>query len=86
LSDLNYLETRSSEENKLGITTFENPYEACQNAHAIAILTEWDEFKNYNWQNIYDNMQKPAFIFDGRNVLDGKKLSEIGFIYQSIGS
>ncbi|HLF51206.1 UDP-glucose 6-dehydrogenase [Flavobacterium sp.] len=86
LCDLDYLETRTTEKNKQGITVFENPYEACQNAHAIAILTEWDEFKNYDWQRIYDHMQKPAFIFDGRNVLDGRKLADIGFVYQGIGS
>jgi UDPglucose 6-dehydrogenase len=49
-------------------------------------LTEWDEFKTYDWQKIYDAMQKPAFVFDGRNVLDRKKLTEIGFVYQCIGS
>ena len=86
LSDLNYLETRNSEENKKYIEIFEDPYEACKNAHAIAILTEWDEFKNYDWQKIYNNMLKPAFVFDGRNILDLQKMNEIGFVYQSIGS
>ncbi len=86
LADLDYLETRSSESNRQGITVFEEPYETCKNAHAIAVLTEWDEFKAYDWQKIYDAMQKPAFVFDGRNVLDRKKLTEIGFVYQCIGS
>ncbi|MES2544088.1 MAG: UDP-glucose 6-dehydrogenase [Bacteroidota bacterium] len=86
LEDLDYLNTRKPKENKKGITVFENPYLACENAHAIAVLTEWDEFKNYDWQKIYDNMLKPAFVFDGRNILDGKKLSKIGFVYQAIGS
>ena len=86
LADLDYLETRSSESNRQGITVFEEPYETCKNAHAIAVLTEWDEFKTYDWQKIYDAMQKPAFVFDGRNVLDRKKLTEIGFVYQCIGS
>lgn len=86
LSDLDYLATRTSEVNRKGITVFEEPYETCKNAHAIAVLTEWDEFKTYDWQKIYDTMQKPAFIFDGRNVLDRKKLTEIGFVYQCIGS
>jgi UDPglucose 6-dehydrogenase len=86
LGDLDYLETRSSESNRQGITVFEEPYETCKNAHAIAVLTEWDEFKTYDWQKIYDAMQKPAFVFDGRNVLDRKKLTEIGFVYQCIGS
>jgi UDPglucose 6-dehydrogenase len=86
LSDLDYLESRTSEKNKLGISSFLNPYEACENAHAIAVLTEWDEFNTYDWQRIYDSMLKPAFIFDGRNLLDCKKLKSIGFIYQGIGS
>ena len=86
LADLNYLETRSDEVNRNHIVTSGNPYEICKDAHAVAVLTEWDEFKTYDWQKIYDNMQKPAFVFDGRNLLDGKKLKEIGFIYQAIGS
>ena len=86
LADLDYLETRTSESNRKGITVFEEPYETCKNAHAIAVLTEWDEFKTYDWQKIYDAMQKPAFVFDGRNVLDRKKLTDIGFVYQCIGS
>jgi UDPglucose 6-dehydrogenase len=86
LFDLNYLETRTTEQNSYYISSSENPYEACKDAHAIAILTEWDEFKDYDWNKIYENMLKPAFVFDGRNILDGDKLKEIGFIYQAIGS
>jgi UDPglucose 6-dehydrogenase len=84
-ADLDYLNSRSSEENKKGLTTYNNPYEACKDAHAIAILTEWDEFKTYDWQKIYDNMQKPAFVFDGRSILDKNKLNNIGFVYYRIG-
>jgi UDPglucose 6-dehydrogenase len=86
LSDLDYLETRKPAENEKRITTFDNPYATCESAHAIAILTEWDEFKTYDWEKIYDSMLKPAFIFDGRNLLDGEKMKAIGFVYQSIGS
>ncbi|WP_163400314.1 UDP-glucose 6-dehydrogenase [Flavobacterium fluviatile] len=86
LSDLDYLDTRKSSENADAVLSFENPYEACEGAHAIAILTEWDEFTKYDWQKIYDSMQKPAFIFDGRNILNAKELKSIGFIYNSIGS
>ncbi len=86
LTDLNYLQSRSEIENEMAIHVFENPYETCKNAHAIAILTEWDEFKDYDWQKIYDNMLKPAFVFDGRNLLDKTSLTKIGFIYQAIGS
>ncbi|WP_297333583.1 UDP-glucose 6-dehydrogenase [Flavobacterium sp.] len=84
-ADLNYLGSRSAEDNQKGVKTFTDPYEACNDAHAIAVLTEWDEFKNYDWQKIYENMKKPAFVFDGRNLLDSKKMNEIGFIYQEIG-
>lgn len=86
LADLDYLETRKSEKNANGVTSFDDPYEACQNAHAIAVLTEWDVFIHYDWQRIYDGMQKPAFIFDGRNILDKSELEAIGFVYQAIGS
>ncbi|CCG52641.1 UDP-glucose 6-dehydrogenase [Flavobacterium indicum GPTSA100-9 = DSM 17447] len=83
--DLNYLNTRTEEENKKGVQVFDNAYNACNNAHAIAVLTEWDEFKTYDWQKIYDSMLKPAFIFDGRNILNGEELEKIGFVYQGIG-
>ncbi|TRX34788.1 UDP-glucose 6-dehydrogenase [Flavobacterium sp. ZT3R18] len=86
LSDLNYLETRTEEENANSIFTFDDPYLSCEKAHAIAVLTEWDEFVNYDWQKIYDGMQKPAFIFDGRNILNKTELVKIGFVYQAIGS
>lgn len=86
LADLNYLETRSSEENSNSIITFDDPYQSCEKAHAIAVLTEWDEFIGYDWQKIYNSMQKPAFVFDGRNILDKAALEKIGFVYQAIGS
>ena len=54
--DLNYLESRSEIENAKGVQVAINAYDACNNAHAIAVLTEWDEFKTYDWQKIYDNM------------------------------
>ena len=58
---------------------------AAAGAHAIAILTEWDEFKTLDYERIYETMTKPAFIFDGRNVLDHAKLRDIGFIVYAIG-
>jgi len=85
INDLIYLKSRSIEDIKKGITVYNDPYEVCKDAHAIAILTEWDEFAEYDWQKIYDNMQKPAFVFDGRNILDAKKMTEIGFVFNAIG-
>ena len=86
LADLDYLETRSAAINSKYTESFENPYDACSNAHAVAILTEWDQFKEYDWKKIYDSMLKPAFIFDGRNLLNAAEMEAIGFVYQSIVS
>jgi UDPglucose 6-dehydrogenase len=84
-SDLNYLDTRSPMLNSKLVTGFSDLYQACAGAHAIAIMTEWDEFKGYDWNIIYDKISKPALVFDGRGLLDGVKLKSIGFEYYSIG-
>lgn len=67
------------------ITVHSDPYNAMKEAHGIAVTTEWDEFKTYKWKTIYDQMYKPAFIFDGRNVLDAEKMRKIGFSFKGIG-
>ncbi|HOG19035.1 MAG TPA: UDP-glucose 6-dehydrogenase [Salinivirgaceae bacterium] len=85
LNDLNGLETRSVEENERLLHVHKDPYEACKNAHAIAIITEWDEFKTLDWKRIYDNMLKPASLFDGRNILNHDELRKIGFNVYAIG-
>ncbi len=59
--------------------------EACENAHALAVLTEWDEFKALDFQSIYEKMLKPAFVFDGRNILDLEALRQIGFVTHGVG-
>jgi UDPglucose 6-dehydrogenase len=84
-ADLDYLNTRSESENRRLVTVVNQPDEAMNGAHAVAVMTEWDVFKTYDWQKVYDAMKKPAFVFDGRNILDGYTLKEIGFIYQGIG-
>ena len=85
-SDINYLNTRTETQNSAFLNTQNNPYNAVKDAHAIAVLTEWDEFKTYDWQRIYDSMSKPAFVFDGRNVLDKQALETIGFQVKVIGN
>jgi UDPglucose 6-dehydrogenase len=60
-------------------------YAACDKAHAIAVLTEWDEFRELDFARIHASMFKPAFVFDGRNILDAAKLGELGFELYSIG-
>ena len=67
------------------VITATDPYEACKGSHAICIMTEWAEFKTYDYQKIYDAMEKPAFLFDGRLHLDHKALREIGFEVHAIG-
>eukprot|EP00048_Salpingoeca_helianthica_P014090 m.215329 g.215329 ORF g.215329 m.215329 type:complete len:465 (+) comp15589_c6_seq1:328-1722(+) len=62
-----------------------DPYAAAEGAHAVVILTEWDEFKAIDYQRIYDSMLKPAFIFDGRLILDHQALKAIGFRVEAIG-
>jgi len=60
-------------------------YEAAKHYSALAIVTEWDEFKTLDYKKIYADMEKPASIFDGRNILDLKSLSAIGFRTHAIG-
>lgn len=79
---VNHLTTPKLDE---AVITATDPYEACDGAHAICVMTEWDEFKHYDYEKIYKSMTKPAFIFDGRNVLDHAKLRQIGFEVHSIG-
>jgi UDPglucose 6-dehydrogenase len=67
------------------LTVAGSAYEACAGAHAIAVLTEWDEFKTLDYSRIYDGMTKPAFVFDGRNILNLEALGAIGFRVHGIG-
>ena len=85
LCDLDYLNSRSSHENEKALTYYSDPLKACENSHAVAVITEWDEFKSYDWHKIYDFVMKPAKVFDGRNILDNKTLKQIGFDVYTIG-
>ena len=62
-----------------------DPYRAADGAHALAVLTEWDEFKDLDFEFIYRSMKKPAFAFDGRNILPHALMQSIGFDVQAIG-
>jgi len=59
--------------------------EAASGAHALAVVTEWSEFRTLDFAKIYELMAKPAFVFDGRNILDLPKLTAIGFRAHGIG-
>ena len=66
--------------------TFEpDPYAAAKDAHAIALLTEWQQYAQLDYERIFASMVKPAFIFDGRNLLDHQRLYEMGFNVYAIG-
>jgi UDPglucose 6-dehydrogenase len=67
------------------ITFEQDPYAAAKGAHALALLTEWEEYKHLDYQKIFDSMIQPAFLFDGRNTLDHRKLFDIGFNVYPIG-
>lgn len=73
------------EESDERVSICADAYEATLDAHAVLILTEWDEFKTLDFKKIHDEMQKPAFLFDGRNLLDLEALREIGFEARGIG-
>ena len=84
-ADLDYLNTRSPEENRRLLKVVNSPIEASEKAHAIAVLTEWDEFKTLDWKKIYEQMLKPAFLFDGRRILNKAEMDVIGFNFYKIG-
>ncbi len=67
------------------LTVATSAYEACHGAHAVVVLTEWDEFKTLDFERIFAAMPRPAFVFDGRNILDLPKLRQIGFQAVGIG-
>ena len=67
------------------ITTCPTAFDAVKDAHAIAVMTEWDEFTTLDYKKVYEVMSKPAFIFDGRNILPHAELREIGFEVYAIG-
>ncbi|MEO2082234.1 MAG: nucleotide sugar dehydrogenase [Leeuwenhoekiella sp.] len=86
LADLDYLGTRSEVENRAQVSVVNTPETACAEAHAVAVMTEWDAFKTLDWEAIYEGMLKPAFLFDGRRLLDKEALTAIGFDFYAIGS
>ena len=67
------------------LTVANSAYEAAKGAHAIAIVTEWDEFRTLDYSKILASMHQPAFLFDGRNITDLAKLRALGFRASGIG-
>lgn len=67
------------------ISYIEDPYKAATGCHALAVMTDWDLYRKLDYRKIFKSMIKPAFIFDGRNIVDHQKCFEIGFNVFPIG-
>ena len=67
------------------VNFIEEPFLNVSEYNIIAIMTEWDEFKDYDWEKIYKRTIKPTYIFDGRNILEIEKIKKIGFNYIGLG-
>jgi len=67
------------------VSYVEDPVEATRGCHALCLLTEWDLYRHQDFEKIYGSMEKPAFLFDGRNILDHGKCFDIGFNVYPIG-
>ena len=74
------------EENDPRVEFCDDAYSAAVGAHAIAVLTEWDIFKELDYERVFESMLKPAFLFDGRNITDKPRLDAIGFEAYHIGN
>ncbi|KIM92391.1 hypothetical protein PILCRDRAFT_121615 [Piloderma croceum F 1598] len=70
---------------KKQVTISASALEACKGAEAVVIATEWKEFRDIDWALVYEGMNKPAFVFDGRLIIDAEKLRKIGFKVKTIG-
>jgi len=90
-ADMSYLwELNGLTEKKIAlklkqIFVYKSSIEALNQAHAVAVLTEWDEFKTYDWETLFTIIYKPSFVFDCCTILDVEKLSSIGFQVKGIG-
>ena len=91
LHDLKFIwEKRNFSEDKIEqllarIFIVKHSSQAIEDAHAVAVLTEWDEFISINWEEQYAKMKKPAFVFDGRNILERERLTHIGYQLFQLG-
>ncbi len=69
-----------------GVTFTADPYEAAEGAHALALLTGWPEYRELDFGRILARMERPAFLFDGCNLLDHAALAQMGFHVHRVGA
>ena len=67
------------------VSVHDDAYSAAADSHAIVVCTEWEEFKALDYGRIYSTMEKPAFAFDGRRILDHEAMVKLGFHVETIG-
>tara|TARA_B100000900_G_scaffold84459_1_gene68345 strand:- start:2960 stop:4342 length:1383 start_codon:yes stop_codon:yes gene_type:complete len=82
MNDLNLLNSNYEINN---VNVIVEPLKNIKKYNLIAIATEWDEFIDYDWKDVFDNIKKPAYVFDGRNILNKDEIKMIGFNYYSLG-
>ena len=70
---------------KSSVNFVSEPFLNISDYNIIVIMTEWDEFMDYDWKTVYNAIKKPAFIFDGRNILNIELIKNIGFNYKGLG-
>ena len=63
----------------------DDPLEATSGAQAVALMTEWSEITDVDWEAIARGMRPPRFVFDGRNALDAARMEALGFEYTGVG-
>lgn len=85
ITDPYALENARKDLEGMEVTFEEDPYKAAEGAHAIAVLTEWQSFASLDYRKLFDSMEKPAFLFDGRNLLNHRELHDIGFNVHPLG-
>ncbi|CAO1620146.1 unnamed protein product [Sympodiomycopsis kandeliae] len=79
------VDIKSIDPSAASVKVSQDAYTACQDSEAIVLLSPWDEFLSLDWNRIYQGMKKPAFIFDGRGMLEVEKLKKIGFKVHTVG-
>ena len=82
-SDLQNVITKQNYKN---ISTSDCVYEVANNSDAIIVLTDWDEFKNIDWDNINKKMRSPAWIFDCRNILNKSDIAKTNLNLWQLGN
>ena len=83
LSDLDNLNSRSSEENENALSYYSDPLKACENSHAVAVITEWDEFKSLDFKKL--NKKKNFKVYDLRNLYSTEEMKKNKINYYSVG-